>query len=209
MKTFTLSALAASMMLLAGCQSTSSTAPVAQQTSHPSQGVYQVEFSAAHNFSNQSDKLAAQMAAYCVDETELESLKSQWHQTMVAWMALQGQERGPEKALEQSWNIQFWPDKKNTTGRKMTALTGQSKTWTQAQISQQSVTVQGLGSVEWLLYDRASSLSSSQATCQTGIAIAENIAANAETIATAWQTNPWVELDEKAWTSEYLSLIHI
>ncbi|KFI10805.1 imelysin family protein [Vibrio coralliilyticus] len=207
MKIFSLSALAASMMLLAGCQSTSSTMPVAQQTSHPSQGVYQVEFAAAHTFSNQADKLASQMAAYCADEAQLESLKSQWHHTMVAWMALQGQERGPEKALEQSWNIQFWPDKKNTTGRKMTALTGQSKTWTQEQISQQSVTVQGLGSVEWLLYDQASSLSSSQATCQTGIAIAENTAANAETIATAWQTNPWVELDEKAWTSEYISLL--
>ncbi|MCG9679928.1 imelysin family protein [Vibrio sp. Isolate24] len=207
MKIFSLSALAASMMLLVGCQSTSSTMPVAQKTSHPSQGVYQVEFAAAHTFSNQADKLAAQMAAYCADATELESLKSQWHQTMVAWMALQGQERGPEKALDQSWNIQFWPDKKNTTGRKMTALTGQSKTWTQAQISQQSVTVQGLGSVEWLLYDQASSLSSSQATCQTGIAIAENIAANAEAIATAWETNPWVELDEKAWTSEYISLL--
>ncbi|MBN3495416.1 imelysin family protein [Vibrio neptunius] len=207
MKIFSLSAMAASMMLLAGCQSTTSPTPIAQKTSHPSQGVYQVEFAGAHTFSNQADKLANLMAVYCADQTKLPSLKSQWHQTMMAWMALQGQERGPEKALEQSWNIQFWPDKKNTTGRKMAALTGQDQAWTQEQISQQSVTVQGLGSVEWLLYDQASSLSSSHTACQTGIAITENIALNAQSIAMAWQTNPWVELDEKAWTSEYISLL--
>lgn len=126
---------------------------------------------------------------------------------MLAWMALQGQKRGPETALEQSWNIQFWPDKKNTTGRKMASLTTQEKTWTATEIAQQSVTVQGLGAIEWMLYDPSSDLSLQSTSCQTGVAIAQNLSRNANTIASAWQQNPWAELDEKAWLSEYIALL--
>ncbi|MFW7524299.1 imelysin family protein [Vibrio ostreicida] len=207
MKILALSATAVLVTTLVGCQSTSREGAEAQQTQHVSQAVYEVEFSAAHSFSDQSALLSKTMTSYCSGESGLIAVKEQWHRAMQGWMALQGQERGPQKALEQSWNIQFWPDKKNTTGRKMSRLTNQSTEWTPQKIAEQSVTVQGLGSIEWLLYDESSSLETSPSTCATGVAITQNIASNAETIWAAWQQNPWVDLDEKAWTSEYISLL--
>ncbi|WP_159652169.1 imelysin family protein [Vibrio atypicus] len=207
MKT-TLSILATAVLILSGCQSSTVTkSSVPEQTNHASQGVYAVEFASAKRFSEHADNLHADFAKYCLGEISQDEIQNQWHNTMVSWMALQGQERGSEQALAQSWNVQFWPDKKNTTGRKMSSLIKQDKTWTAQDISLQSVTVQGLGSIEWLLYDAASTLGSSNQVCQTGNAITENLANNAKSIYTAWKVNPWVALDDKAWTSEYISLL--
>lgn len=207
MKT-TLSILATAVLILSGCQSSAVTKnSVPEQTNHASQGVYDVEFTSAQRFSEHADSLHADFAKYCLGEISQDEIQNQWHNTMVSWMALQGQERGPEQALAQSWNVQFWPDKKNTTGRKMSSLIKQDKTWTAQDISLQSVTVQGLGSIEWLLYDAASTLGSSNQVCQTGNAITENLANNAKSIYKAWKVNPWVALDDKAWTSEYISLL--
>lgn len=207
MKSITMTTMATLLLTTLGCQSTSQSARSAEQTTHASQAVYQVEFDAAENFAQQADRLHSELVGYCAQETELSSVKQQWHQTMVSWMALQGQERGPEQALAQSWNVQFWPDKKNTTGRKMASLIATDKQWSAEQIAEQSVTVQGLGSIEWLLYDNASTLSQSAGTCQTASAISQNLTNNAEKIATAWQSNPWKALDDKAWVSEYISLL--
>lgn len=137
----------------------------------------------------------------------MDTVKKQWHRSMLSWMALQGQERGPAAALEQSWNVQFWPDKKNTTGRKMSALIQQNKTWKADDIAVQSVTVQGLGAIEWLLYDESSDLSRNAQTCQTGVAISRHLNQNTQRISDAWSSNPWASLNEKEWHSEYISLL--
>ncbi|KOO16690.1 iron-regulated protein A [Vibrio xuii] len=202
---FTLST--AMVALISGCQSSDNDVLKPEVTNHFSQGVYQVEFASAQQLKNEAEKLSQTMKGYCSSNQSVDSVKNQWHQTMVAWMALQGQERGPESALAQSWNIQFWPDKKNTTGRKMGSLIKQPKSWSVEEISQQSVTVQGLGSIEWLLYDKASDLSTNPATCSTAESIAANITQNTSSIAQAWATNPWVELNEKQWDSEYIALL--
>ncbi|WP_194435525.1 imelysin family protein [Vibrio fluminensis] len=185
---------------------------VAQATTlpsqHMSQGVYLVELSAAKTFSQQASELDKVLNEFCRSGEGIHTLQSQWQQTMHAWMALQGQERGPQGALEQSWNIQFWPDKKNTTGRKMSALVKQDKRdWSAEDISQQSVTVQGLGSMEWLLYDKASNFKTSKNTCALGAAISRNLSNNAATVAEAWEENPWTELPQKNWESEYIALL--
>lgn len=198
------SALASSVF---GCQSPNNDSARPQQTDHFSQGVYQVEFASAQKFKSETAMLTNSVNRYCASTATMEDVQSQWHQTMLAWMALQGQERGPEAALAQSWNVQFWPDKKNTTGLKMSALIKQPQAWSQQAIALQSVTVQGLGSVEWLLFDSASDLTGNPRTCQTAISIAENLEVNADKIASAWVNNPWVELDEKQWQSEYIALL--
>ena len=200
MKPLSIAAITFSLAGITGCS------VLSHQEAHPSQGVYQVELASAQRFKNQADKLESEMFTFC-ESGDLQRVQDQWQQTMLSWMALQGQERGPESALEKSWNIQFWPDKKNTTGRKMTALVNSDKLWNQDDIAQQSVTVQGLGSIEWLLYDKHSPLESSSQNCQVATAIASNLASNAAVIASAWKENPWSELDEKAWTSEYISLL--
>ena len=194
---------------LLGCESNGT--PMAmvnpQFSRHPSHNVYMVEFEFAQRLKIESLNLSATFDGYCAANRDLASLKLQWHRTMLAWMALQGQQRGPELALAQSWNMQFWPDKKNTTGRKMHQLVVQPKHWTQAEIAQQSVTVQGLGAIEWLLFDDASDLANHAATCQTAIAISHNIERNASEIARAWHNNPWLALDEKQWHAEYIALL--
>lgn len=194
---------------IAGCQSTlSSEISQPELTRHISQGVYEVEYQYAYALLNQSDKLEQAFRDYCAEEVKNSALvKQQWYETMRAWMALQGQERGPTSALEQSWNVQFWPDKKNTTGRKMSALTKADHAWDAEQISSQSVTVQGLGALEWLLYDNASTLESNANTCSTGVAIAQNLNNKAQVIANSWAQNPWKSMRKTEWESEYISLL--
>ncbi|NOI66941.1 imelysin family protein [Vibrio sp. 99-8-1] len=205
---------------ISGCQSTpSSQNSIPEQTTSISQAVYEVQFQSAQNFLQQTSSLEQAFRDFCsldTNDTKGQApktiqgqapIKQQWHNTMLAWMALQGQERGQEKALEQSWNVQFWPDKKNTTGRKMSVLINSETNWSAELLSKQSVTVQGLGALEWLLYDDISSLKTSNATCSTGVAIAENLHNKAHIIAEAWATNPWKSLQEKEWQSEYISLI--
>ncbi|MGD1503115.1 imelysin family protein [Vibrio harveyi] len=207
-KTLLVSAIAATLSL-AGCQSTNGSSSVEpESTSHISQNVYEVEFNAAQAFVTQTTKLELSLTEYCASHMKSDAqIKQRWHQTMLAWMALQGQERGPATALEQSWNVQFWPDKKNTTGRKMSVLTKSDQIWSAEDISTQSVTVQGLGALEWLLYDKASSLSTNSNTCATSIAIAENLNNKANIIADSWAQNPWKSLDMTEWESEYISLL--
>lgn len=198
-----------SLVTMSGCESfDSQMEPKAEQTHHASQAVYEVEFAAAQQFYRQTELLSQSFADYCTAPTqEAREVRQQWHQTMLSWMALQGQERGPAVALEQSWNVQFWPDKKNTTGVKMSVLTRREQSWSVDEIAVQSVTVQGLGALEWLLYDSQSNLAQNPQTCDTGVAIAGNLKRNAAKIATAWQSNPWVALDDKEWRSEYISLL--
>ncbi|MFA0724462.1 imelysin family protein, partial [Vibrio sp. 10N.222.49.E5] len=156
--------------------------------------VYQQEFDSAVLFARQASELEVLMQGYCeTNNVELDALKNQWQLTMNSWMALQGQERGPIAALEESWNVQFWPDKKNTTGLKMRQLTQQEKAWSQDEIAQQSVTVQGLGALEWSLYDEQSPLLQDKASgCLSSQAIAQNLAVKSTSIAEAWQVNPWL-----------------
>ncbi|WP_245688459.1 imelysin family protein [Vibrio sonorensis] len=179
---------------------------MAEASEHASHGVYQVERSAAKVFESRAEKLENAFIRFCRGGTR-DELEEAWQQTMLSWMALQGQERGPAKALEQSWNVQFWPDKKNTTGRKMSSLIAQDKVWTEEEISVQSVTVQGLGAMEWLLYDKASTLETGSSVCKTGANIAKNLSTNATHINTAWKSNPWLALDEKGWNTEYIALL--
>ncbi|MGX1925186.1 imelysin family protein [Vibrio sp. NH-7] len=207
MNRFQITAASVALMGLFGCQSQSDKITEPELTNHASQGVYQVEYYAAQKFAQQSDLLSRQFEQYCAESVSLDATRQQWRSTMESWMALQGQERGPEAALAQSWNVQFWPDKKNTTGRKMSSLIRQDKAWSASEIAQQSVTVQGLGSLEWLLYDESSSLAPQSRVCHTAIAISQNLNNNANAIYAAWQTNPWKRLDDKAWTSEYIALL--
>lgn len=212
-------AFSALSMLLTACQSsqleTTNAAQSTQSTQHRSQGVYQIEFAAAHHFAQQAEQLVLGFEQYCQSPNfGLVGVKNQWQQTTLAWMALQGQERGPAKALEQSWNVQFWPDKKDTTGRKMNVLVHSDTLWTEQDIASQSVTVQGIGAIEWLLYDIHSPLLNAvsqseniQPGCRVAQAIGQNLATKAQLIATQWDVNPWTALDAMAWEAEYIALL--
>ncbi|MDP5253517.1 MULTISPECIES: imelysin family protein [unclassified Vibrio] len=196
--------------LLTGCQATDSVnsenAAIYQQTEALSQPVYQIEAQFAHQLAQESKALHQGFQHACQGKQTLESVRLQWQQTARAWMALQGQQRGPAQAIEKSWQIQFWPDKKNTTGRQMSALLRQSEPVTVAQIGAGSVATQGIGALEWLLYDSASPIETSAA-CHLGETISENLYVQSQAIAKAWQQNPWQELDANTWRNEYVALL--
>lgn len=193
--------------VLSGCQTRPIDNITLSKNQHVSHGVYEVELDSARLFRDESIKLTMDMQSYCDGEINRSALQGSWLRVMSRWMAIQGQGRGPEAALAQSWNIQLWPDKKNTTGRKMRAIFSSSKSWSQEEIANQSVAVQGVGAIEWLLFDQASPLTREDKTCKTAVAITENLATNAQEIGEAWEINPWSDLDEQQWYSEYISVL--
>lgn len=193
--------------VLSGCQTRPIDKITLSKNQHVSHGVYEVELDSARLFRDESKKFTMDMQSYCDGEISRSALQGSWFRVMSKWMAIQGQGRGPEAALAQSWNIQLWPDKKNTTGRKMRAIFSSSKSWSQEEIANQSVAVQGVGAIEWLLFDQASPLTREDKTCKTAVAITENLAINAQEIGEAWEINPWSDLDEQQWYSEYISVL--
>lgn len=198
------------LLLLAGCSSAQNKTS-AQQTNHMSQSVYLLEYSAIQRFYKAALNLQTSFTDFCTEKANKQQVRASWQEAFDQWMFLQGQERGPIRALEQNWNIQFWPDKKNTTGRKMVGLLARDQPITVSEIRQQSVAVQGLGAMEWLLYDLSSPLSQSETdnftACQLGSVIAQNLVNNSEIIYQAWTENPWRNLEQTVWLSEYISLL--
>ena len=195
------------LSVLSGCQTTSIDNIALPKSKHISHDTYEVERQSAQVLRDEAQKLAIGMRSYCNGEISRSSLQGSWLKTMSAWMAIQGQGRGPEAALAQSWNIQLWPDKKNTTGRKMREIFSSSKSWSQEEIANQSVAVQGVGAVEWLLFDQASPLTRDDKVCKTAMAITENLAIHVTEISEAWENNPWSDLGEQQWYSEYISVL--
>lgn len=208
-KIFLLSTLMTSGLLV-GCQSTgqthSATGAVYEQTQHQSQSVYQIEAEFAHRLVLESKALHQRFAELCQTSVSLDDVRSQWRKTSLAWMALQGQQRGPAQAIEKSWQIQFWPDKKNTTGRQMAMLLRQTEPVTVAQIGAGSVATQGIGALEWLLFDSSSPMDKPGA-CHLGEVISDNLVVQSQAIESAWQHNPWQQLDGKTWRNEYVALL--
>ncbi|USD66391.1 imelysin family protein [Vibrio sp. SCSIO 43136] len=176
---------------------------------HPSDAVFTIQQASSKVLVERAAALESSLHAFCdANSHDVSAVKTAWQQTMAAWMQLQGQQRGPQAALDKAWNVQFWPDKKDTTGRKMLGLVRQDGQVTRDDILQASVTVQGLGSIEWLLYDSRSPLTTDKAAfCRLSGPISQALSYNVGVIDEAWQSNPWLKLDDKHWTSEYVSML--
>ncbi|ODA31488.1 hypothetical protein A8L45_16905 [Veronia pacifica] len=125
---------------------------------------------------------------------------------MSAWMPLQGIDMGSEQLLSLSWQIQFYPDKKNTTGRKLRQLLKEEKILTQGQMASQSVAVQGLGALEWLLFDKASNITDSK-NCALASQISTYLSSTAKQYHGAWAVNPFSGANDKAQVKNSLSAL--
>lgn len=208
--------LIAGLASVTGCQ---------QEQQTISGAVHQLHLESAANFAQQAKALDQIFQGYCQSPTNdnLGQAKVQWSKTMQAWMALQGREKGSETALELSWQIQFWPDKKNTTGRKLNQLLKQGAMWQADALANQSVAVQGLGAAEWFLYDQQSPVvkglasqqngasqqdKASAANCSLFTAVAGRIAGSSTALEQAWQVNPWQSLPAKMALGEYLGALN-
>ncbi|MCE2573351.1 imelysin family protein [Motilimonas eburnea] len=133
--------------------------------------------------SQQLTKLLEQACTRQAPDTQSPQLKQAWQQTMLAWVPFQGETIGPVHDLDIAWAMQFWPDKKNLTGRKVNALQDSQSTFSEADISQASVAVQGLGALELLLFEQGISADN----CTLSQAIGTHIASNAKRLQQTWQ----------------------
>ncbi|MGL6314986.1 imelysin family protein [Vibrio sp. WXL103] len=176
-----------------------------QPTGHESQSLYLLQFERAKALLSEAEQLVG-ISALCV--TDRDELIQQWHTVVSHYMALQGQQKGPPLALEQSWNMLFWPDKKNTLGRQIQRLIRDYPAISVEELRAKSVTVQGLGAYEWLLFDSATSKLDASVRCHWQAVVAQSIAISSKIIAKSWTENPWAALNKEQWQQERFSLVN-
>ncbi|MGF1682368.1 imelysin family protein [Photobacterium minamisatsumaniensis] len=198
-QTLRLAVLAIVTTIIGGCQSDAETTPKV---------IHQQHTVAAETFSEAANELSASVNRVCRNYSNAALIDAQqaWQRAMQHWMFFQGREKGSENALALSWDIQFWPDKKNTTGRKLTQLLEQDVQWTATLLSEQSVAVQGLGAAEWFLFEHSELLKQPKG-CELAIAVGQRITQNAIQLEAAWQSNPWQQLTPQLALVEYLGAL--
>ncbi len=107
------------------------------------------------------------------------SLQDQWRTTMTAWAHVQPIGFGHIEDGNLRWKLQFWPDRKDITRKKVEALIASDEALNAERVASASVSVQGLAAMEYLLFDdRASDLVLYQQDarrCQLLTAIAERV----------------------------------
>lgn len=91
--------------------------------------------------------------AWCNGEQALASFQQAFHQTQSAWSRLQPLMVGPLSEGNRSWQVQFWPDKRNMVARQTEALLDEFADLNQQQLDGASVVVQGLTAFEYVLFD--------------------------------------------------------
>lgn len=84
------------------------------------------------------------------NNADIEALREAWRQDAVAWSHLQSMQPGPVTPI--SVRVSYWPDKKDLVGHQVEQWLQQPLP-TATQLSEQSVTLQGLSALEFLLFD--------------------------------------------------------
>ncbi|WP_413699687.1 imelysin family protein [Psychromonas sp. KJ10-10] len=140
----------------------------------------------SQNFEQKTHALADSINAFCLADDFAKSqqnIQQNWLNTMQAWMPLQGVTKGPITEFDLAWSFQFWPDKKDITGRKIKQLLqAQESDWNTQKISEQSVAVKGLGALELLIFEQTLNAEN----CSLATAIANNLGNNSQRISSAW-----------------------
>ena len=122
--------------------------------------------------SNAALVVAAQ--GYCDDELDKPALEQAFYRALQGWAYLQPMMIGPMAEGNRSWQVQFWPDKRNMVARQVEDLLETSSPLTQEALDGASVVVQGLSAFEYVVFDEAADLAGQKARyCPllTGIAI--------------------------------------
>lgn len=113
----------------------------------------QVLFSAHGQWQQSNSDLLGSTRAWCDGVQELASLKKVFHRSQLAWSRLQPLMVGPLAEGNRSWQVQFWPDKRNMVARQTEALLDEFADLDQQQLEGASVVVQGLTAFEYVLFD--------------------------------------------------------
>ncbi len=110
---------------------------------------------AYERFSHSSQALALAADSFCSAPSSegIDLTRTHWRTTVDSWSGVQNLQFGPLLIDNQAWKIQFWPDKKNLIARKVEALIRSDEDLSEKRIDDASVVVQGLSSLEYLLFD--------------------------------------------------------
>lgn len=102
-----------------------------------------------------SENLVVASRAFCqtVDEEHMESVRQSWRDSASAWAGPQVMPFGPITEDNISWQVQFWPDRKNLVARKIEALLRGGDEINDVSLAQASVIIRGLSAAEYLLFD--------------------------------------------------------
>ncbi len=85
------------------------------------------------------------------DKSALKDLQAGWRKESMAWSYLQSMQPGPVTPV--SVRVSYWPDKKDLVGHQVESWLKQP-TPSVAELADQSVTLQGLSALEFLLFDQ-------------------------------------------------------
>lgn len=134
-------------------------------------------------------QLAASALAFCEGKADLASARADFLRAQKAWAELQPMLIGPLAEGNRSWQVQFWPDKKNLVGRQVEQLvTAQPQVSAEA-LAKSSVVVQGLSAYEYILFDAGIDMADATTKaryCPLLTAIGERQKALAEEILGSW-----------------------
>jgi predicted lipoprotein len=107
---------------------------------------------ALKNWHTENKTFAELAKKYCIDSSvNLDQLQSQWHKTRQSWHHVQALPLGTLNEQSQSWQVQFWPDKKNLVEFQFVRLLQTNNT--ALDIEKVSTVLRGLGASEYLLFD--------------------------------------------------------
>jgi len=98
--------------------------------------------------------LAASALAFCAGNEDLQQARQSFLGAQNNWAALQPLLIGPLAEGNLTWQVQFWPDKKNLVARQVESLLKRKPELTQAELDKASVVVQGLSAYEYLMFDQ-------------------------------------------------------
>ncbi|MCB1667239.1 MAG: imelysin family protein [Porticoccaceae bacterium] len=154
---------------------------------------------ALQRFSDSTQALVTSSEQFCEQQgqktaQDLAQLQDNWRKSMNAWQAAKIIPFGPISIDNQSWKIQFWPDKHNLVRRKLQALLDGEDALDVERIAKASVLTQGLTALEYLLFDEQGghpdqyqSTPKGQRQCQLLIAVSQHTHKVAAGLNEAWQ----------------------
>ncbi|MGZ9740547.1 imelysin family protein [Pseudomonas sp. GNP012] len=134
-------------------------------------------------------QLAVSALAYCEGKETLETARADFLHAQKAWAELQPLLIGPLAEGNRSWQVQFWPDKKNLVGRQVEQLVSAQPQIDVAALAKSSVVVQGLSAYEYILFDSKPDVANAEQKskyCPLLIAIGERQKQLAEEILQTW-----------------------
>lgn len=140
-----------------------------------------------------AQRLAEQAADYCHSPSPAgrASLESLWRDAYQAWQAVRFVNFGPIEQQSRGWQLQFWPDRKNLVGQKVSAWLKADTPPSRQSIAEDSVAIQGFPALEYLLFDdqldTPGALTDPQA-CGLLSAITHHLEATTHQLHDDWQT---------------------